>query len=52
MKEVLLREPDESLPEFVLIFKKYSKGYVPLKKIRKKIKGKIADGIAREGLPD
>ena len=32
--------------------KKYAKGYVPLNKIRKKIKGKIADGIAREGLSD
>jgi len=32
--------------------KKYSKEYVPLDKIRKKIKGKIADGIAREGLSD
>lgn len=30
--------------------KKYAKGYVPLNKIRKKIKGKIADEIAREGL--
>ena len=30
--------------------KKYAKGYVPLDKIRKKIKGKIADEIAREGL--
>ena len=32
--------------------KKYAKEYVPLNKIRKKIKGKIADEIAREGLPD
>jgi len=30
--------------------KKYAKGYVSLNKIRKKIKGKIADEIAREGL--
>ena len=30
--------------------KKYAKEYVPLNKIRKKIKGKIADEIAREGL--
>ena len=30
--------------------KKYAKGYVPLNKIRKKIKGKITDEIAREGL--
>jgi hypothetical protein len=32
--------------------KKYAKDYVPLKKIRKKIKGKIANEIAREGLSD
>lgn len=32
--------------------KKYAKGYVPLNTIRKKIEGKIADGIAGEGLPD
>ena len=32
--------------------KKYSKEYVPLDKKTKKIKGKIADGIAREGLSD
>ena len=30
--------------------KKYAKEYVPLNNIRKKIKGKIADEIAREGL--
>ena len=32
--------------------KKYAKEYVPLEKIRKKIKGKIADEIAGEGLSD
>ena len=32
--------------------KKYAKDYVPLKKIRKKIKGKIANEIAGEGLSD
>ena len=32
--------------------KKYAKEYVPLNKIRKKIKRKIADEIAREGLSD
>ena len=32
--------------------KKYSKKYVPLKTVRKKIKGKIADAAAREGLSD
>ena len=32
--------------------KKYAKEHVPLKKVRKKIKGKIADEIASEGLSD
>ncbi len=32
--------------------KKYAKGYVPLKKIREKIKGEIADETAKEGLSD
>lgn len=32
--------------------KKYAKGYVPLKKIREKIKGEIADETAAEGLSD
>jgi len=32
--------------------KKYAKGYVPLNKIRKKIKGKIADEVAAEGISD
>jgi len=32
--------------------KKYAKSYVPLKKIRRKIKGKVANEIAREGLSD
>ncbi len=32
--------------------KKYAKEYVPLNKIRKNIKGKIADEIARESLSD
>ena len=31
---------------------KYSKTYVPLEKVRDKIKGKIADDAAREGLSD
>ena len=30
--------------------KKYAKGYVPLKEIRKKIQGEIANETAREGL--
>jgi AbrB family looped-hinge helix DNA binding protein len=30
--------------------KKYAKGYVPLKKIREKIQGEIADETAKEGL--
>ena len=32
--------------------KKYAREYVPLNKIRKKIKGKIADEIASEGISD
>ena len=32
--------------------KQYASQYVPLGKIREKIKGKIADEIAREGLSD
>ena len=31
---------------------KYAKTYVPLVKVRDKIKGKIADDAAREGLSD
>ena len=32
--------------------KKYARQYVPLNKVRKKIKGKIADEIASEGVSD
>ncbi len=32
--------------------RKYAREYVPLNKIRKKIRGKIADEIARESLSD
>ena len=32
--------------------KKYAKTYVPLEKIRTRIKGDIADATAREGLSD
>ena len=32
--------------------KKYAKEYVPLNKIRKKIKGEISDEIAAEGISD
>ena len=32
--------------------KKYAKTYVPLEKVRSRIKGKIADAAAREGLSD
>ena len=32
--------------------KKYAREYAPLNKIRKKIKGKIADEIAAEGISD
>ena len=32
--------------------KKYARSYVPLNQVREKIKGKIADETAREGLSD
>jgi AbrB family looped-hinge helix DNA binding protein len=32
--------------------KKYAKTYVPLETVRTKIKGKLADAAAREGLSD
>ena len=32
--------------------KKYAKTYVPLEKVKGRIKGKIADAAAREGLSD
>lgn len=32
--------------------KKYAREYVPVKKIRKKIRGKITDEIASEGISD
>jgi len=32
--------------------KKYAKGHVPLTKIRKEIKGKIANEVAAEGVSD
>ena len=32
--------------------KKYADSYVPLSRVREKIKGKIANEAAREGLPD
>jgi AbrB family looped-hinge helix DNA binding protein len=32
--------------------KKYAKTYVPLEKVRTRIKGKIADAAAREGISD
>jgi len=32
--------------------KKYAPSYVPLNQVREKIKGKIADETAREGLSD
>jgi AbrB family looped-hinge helix DNA binding protein len=33
-------------------FEKYAKTYVPLEKVKARIKGKIADAAAREGLSD
>ena len=44
--------PGSSARDLAGSLKKYAKGYVPLKTIRKKIKGKIANEVAREGLSD
>ena len=52
-EEVTLKGiPGDHADQLAESLKKYAKEYVPLNKIRKKIKGKIADGIVREGLPD
>ena len=44
--------PGGQIDQLAGSLKKYAKEYVPLDKIRKKIKGKIADETAREGLSD
>ena len=44
--------PGSSARDLAGSLKTYAKDYVPLKTIKKKIKGKIANEIAREGLSD
>ena len=44
--------PGEQADRLAGSLNKYAKKYVPLDKIRQKIKGKIADEAAQEGLPD
>ena len=51
--EVKLRGiPGGEIDKLAGSLKKYAKTYVPLEKIRTRIKGKIADAAAREGLSD
>jgi len=44
--------PGEQADRLAGSLNKYAKKYVPLDKIRQKIKGKIADEAAKEGLSD
>jgi AbrB family looped-hinge helix DNA binding protein len=44
--------PGEQADRLAGSLNKYAKKYVPLDKIRQKIKGKIADEASQEGLPD
>ena len=44
--------PGGQIGELAGSLKAYAKTYTPLEKIRKTIKGKIADASAREGLSD
>jgi len=44
--------PGEQVDQLAGSLNKYAKKYVPLDKIREKIKGKIADEAAKEGLSD
>lgn len=44
--------PGEQADRLAGSLNKYAKKYVPLDKIRQKIKGKIADEAAQEGLSD
>jgi len=44
--------PGGQFGELAGSLKKYAKGYVPLKKIREKIQGEIANETAEEGLSD
>jgi AbrB family looped-hinge helix DNA binding protein len=44
--------PTEPVDRLSGSLKKYTQKYVPLNKIRQRIKGKIADEAAKEGLSD
>jgi len=44
--------PSEQADQLAGSLNKYAKKYVPLDEIRQKIKGKIADEAAKEGLSD
>lgn len=44
--------PGSSARDLAGSLKKYAKNYIPLKTIRKKIKGEIINEIAQEGLSD
>jgi len=44
--------PGGQIDELAGSLKKYAKSYVSLEKVRTRIKGKIADAAAREGLSD
>ena len=44
--------PGSEIEKLAGSLEKYAKAYVPMEKVREKIKGKIADAAAREGLSD
>ncbi len=44
--------PGSKANELAGSLRKYAMAYVPLDKVRKKVKGIIADEVAREGLSD
>jgi AbrB family looped-hinge helix DNA binding protein len=44
--------PGGEIDELAGSLKKYAKAYVPLQKVRERIKGKIADEAAGEGVSD
>ena len=44
--------PGSEIDKLAGSLKKYAKTYAPMDQVRKKIRGKIADAAAREGLSD
>ena len=51
--EVILKGiPGGEIDKLAGSLKKYAKTYTPMDKLRKKIRGKIVDAVAREGLSD